>query len=69
MQVGAGFTPEMIQNMSHDAVRAELDNPNSAIGTAMRAEIDNITALLCKSTGGKGSACDTESVKALTAKL
>ncbi len=69
MQVGAGFTPEMIHEMSHDAVRAELDNPNSATGKAMRAEIDNITALLCKSTGGKGSACDIDSVKTLTAKL
>lgn len=69
MQVGVGFTPEMIQEMSHDAVRAELDNPNSATGKPMRAEIDNIIALLCKCTGGKGSACDIESIKTLTAKL
>lgn len=69
MQVGAGFSPELIQNMPHAQVRAELEKPNSTIGKAIRAEIDNITALLCKSTGGKGSACGSDSVKALVAKL
>lgn len=69
MQVGSGFSPELIQNMTHDSVRAELVKPGSAIGKAIQAEIDNITALLCKSTGGRGSACSTESVKTLTAKL
>jgi thiol-disulfide isomerase/thioredoxin len=69
MQVGAGYSPELIQNMSHDAVRAELEKPDSAIGRAIRAEIDNITALVCKSTGGKWDACSTDSVKALSAKL
>ena len=69
MQVGTGFSPELIQNMSHDAVKAELEKPDSVIGKAIRAEIDNITALLCKSTGGKGSACNTDGVKALVAKL
>lgn len=68
MQVGAGFTPELIQEMSHDAVRTELDNPNSAIGKAMREEIDDISALLCKSTESKDGVCGTESVKTLTAK-
>ncbi|MEM2139651.1 DUF929 family protein [Nitrososphaera sp.] len=69
MQVGAGFSPEMIQNMSHEQVRAELDKPDSAIGKAMRAEIDNITALVCKSIGGKGQACGSETIKALVEKL
>jgi hypothetical protein len=69
MQAGAGFSPELIQNMSHTQVRAELDKPNSAIGKAIRAEIDHITALVCKSTGGKGAACNTDSVRALVAKL
>ncbi|MEM3160356.1 MAG: DUF929 family protein [Nitrososphaera sp.] len=69
MQVGAGFSPEMIQNMSHEQVRAELDKPDSAIGKAIRAEIDNITALVCKSIGGKGQACGSESIKTLVEKL
>lgn len=69
MQVGAGYSPELIQNMMHEKVRAELGNPNSAIGKAINAEIDNITALICKVTGGKGSACNSDSIKALTGKL
>jgi thiol-disulfide isomerase/thioredoxin len=69
MQVGTGFSPELIQNMTHDKVKTELDNPNSQIGKAIRTEIDNITALLCKSTGGKGDACNADSIKTLTGKL
>ena len=69
MQVGAGFSPELIQNMSHEAVEEGLAKPGSPVNKAIQAEIDNITALLCKSTGGKGSSCNTESVKTLTAKL
>ncbi len=69
MQVGAGFSPEMIQNMTHEQVRTELEKPDSAIGRAVRAEIDNITALVCKSIGGKGDACGLDSVKALVGKL
>jgi len=69
MQVGAGFSPELILNMSHEQVRAELDKLDSAIGKAIRAEIDNITALVCKSIAGKGDACGSESVKALVGKL
>lgn len=69
MQVGAGFSPDLIQNMSHDQVQAELDRPDSAIGKAIRAEMDNITALVCKSIGGKGNACDSEPIKTLVRKL
>ncbi len=69
MQVGAGFSPELIQNMSHEQVRTELDKPDSDIGKAVWAEIDNITALVCKSLGGKGQACGSDSVKALVGKL
>jgi thiol-disulfide isomerase/thioredoxin len=69
MQVGAGFTPELIQNMTHDNVMAELSNVHSVIGKAINGEIDNITALICKATGGKSSACALDSIKALSAKL
>ncbi|HVX02556.1 MAG TPA: DUF929 family protein [Nitrososphaera sp.] len=74
MQVGAGYSPELIQNMTHDKVEAELSNPNSAIGKAINVEIDNITALICKATGGRGkegekSACNSDSIRALVAKL
>jgi hypothetical protein len=46
-----------------------LDNPDSQIGKAIRTEIDNITALLCKSIGEKGDACNADSIKTLTGKL
>jgi hypothetical protein len=69
MQLGAGYSPELIQNMSHDKVKAELDNPHSSIGRAINAEINNIVALVCKATGVKGAACSSESIKSLTAKL
>ncbi len=69
MQLGAGYSPELIQNMSHDKVKAELNNPGSLIGKAINTEIHNIVALLCKATGGKGAACSSESIKSLTARL
>ncbi len=69
MQVGAGFSPQLIENMSHEAVRAELDKQDSAIGRAMRAEIDNITALICHSIAGKGPSCTEESIKTLVSKI
>lgn len=69
IQVGAGFSPEPIQNMLHEQVRSELDKPDSAIGKAIRAEIDNITALVCKSIGEKNNVCGSESVKELVKKL
>ena len=69
MQVGAGFSPELIQNMSHEQVLTELEKPDSAIGKAIRAEIDNIIALVCKSIGGKSEACGSESIKTLVGKL
>lgn len=69
MQVGTGFSPEMIQNMSHEQVRTELSNPESVIGKAIREEIDNITALACKSIKGAGDACSSDSVKDLVGRL
>jgi hypothetical protein len=56
--------------MDHAKVKAELANPTSPVGKAMRAEIDNITALICKSIGGKAAdACNSENVKSLAAKI
>jgi hypothetical protein len=69
MQVGAGFSPELIQNMSHEQVQTELGKPDSALGKAIQAEIDNITALVCKSTGGTEEACSSDHVKELVGKL
>ena len=69
MQVGAGYSPQLLEGMDHAKVKAELENPNSQVGKAMRAEIDNITALICKSIGGKSAACNSENVKSLVANI
>ena len=69
MQVGSGYSPQILEGMDHAKVRAELENPASAVGKAMRAEVDNITALVCKSTGGKAAVCSSDSVKSLAAKI
>ncbi len=71
MQVGAGYSPQLLEGMDHAKVKKELADPNSAVGKAMRAEIDNITALICKSVGGKagGAACGSENVKSLVSKI
>jgi hypothetical protein len=69
MQVGAGYSPQLIQGMDHAKVRTELADPNSPVGKAIKEEIDNITALVCKSIGGKAAACSTDRIKSLTARL
>lgn len=69
MQVGAGYSPQILEGMDHAKVRAELENPTSSVGKAMRQEIDNITALVCKSIGGKAGICGIEKIKSLTANI
>lgn len=69
MQVGAGYNPQMLEGMDHAKVRAELANPASPVGNAMKAEIDNIAALVCKSIGGESAVCNSENIKNLVAKI
>lgn len=69
MQVGAGYSPKLIESKNHSAVRSELQNPNSEVGKAINGEIDNITALICKSIGGKSAACEKEKIKILAEKI
>ena len=70
MQVGAGYSPQLLEGMDNAKVKKELADPNSVVGKAMQAEIDNITALICKSVGGKGgAACGSENVKSLVSKI
>ena len=69
MQVGAGYSPQILEGMDHAKVRAELANPASPVGKAMKAEIDNITALICKSIGGRAAACSSENVKSLAGRI
>ncbi len=69
MQVGAGYSPKLIEGMDHAKVRSELENLKSEAGKALREEIDNITALVCKSIGGKSPACESQKIKDLVAKI
>jgi thiol-disulfide isomerase/thioredoxin len=69
MQVGAGYSPKLIEGMDHSAVRSELQDPSSEIRKAIRDEIDNITALICKSIGEKTESCEKEKIRSLTAKI
>jgi hypothetical protein len=69
MQVGTGYSPQILEGMDHAKVRAELANAASPVGKAITAEIDNITALVCKSIGGKAGACNSDSIKSLVAKI
>jgi hypothetical protein len=66
MQAGSGYSPELLEGMDHAKVKAELENPASPVGKAIRTEADNITALICKSIGNKADACNLENVTSLT---
>jgi thiol-disulfide isomerase/thioredoxin len=69
MQVGAGYSPKLIEGLDHVKIRTELEDPKSEVGRAMREEIDNITALICRSIGGKSPACENPKIRELSAKI
>src|SRR5262245_36376695 len=68
MQVGAGYSPRILEGMDHERVKTEIADPFSQIGKAIMAEVDNITALVCKSIAGKGKICRSENVMNLIKK-
>ncbi len=69
MQVGSGYSPQLLEGMDHTKVRAEVENPNSSLGKAIKTETDNITALICKSIAGRANVCNSEDIKRLTEKI
>jgi hypothetical protein len=69
VQVGSGYSPRLLEGLDHAKIRGELDNPNSKTGMAMQQEIDNITALVCKSIGEKSEICKTDHIKTLVANI
>ena len=69
MQVGAGYSPKLIEGVDHSGVRAKLEDPESEAGKAIREEIDNISALVCKSIGGMAKVCNSENIKRLASKI
>jgi hypothetical protein len=69
MQVGSGYSPQLFDGMDHTKVKAEVENPDSSLGKAIKTETDNIIALICKSIAGRANVCNSEVIKRLTEKI
>lgn len=69
MQVGSGYSPQLLEGMNHAKLKAEIQNPASSVGKAIKAEADNITALICKSIAGKANVCTSEDINTLADKI
>ncbi|HEX2014774.1 MAG TPA: hypothetical protein VLA68_06065, partial [Nitrososphaera sp.] len=69
MQVGSGYSPQLLEGLDHAKVKHELATPGSKVGQAITDEINNITALVCKSIGRKSEACQADNIKKLAAKV
>jgi thiol-disulfide isomerase/thioredoxin len=69
MQVGSGYSPQLLEGLDHTKVRAALADANSAVGKAIDSEANNIVAMICKSIGGKAEVCSSDSIRALIAKI
>jgi len=69
--VGLAYSPALIQGQSFDALRAAVDSDaDTPAVKAIDDEADAITALLCRTTGGKpGNVCSVPSILALTNQL
>lgn len=69
MQVGSGYSPQLLEGLDHTKVMAALADANSAVGKAIDSEANNIVAMICKSIGGKAEVCSSDSIRALIAKI
>ena len=69
MQVGSGYSPRLMEGMNYAKVKEEIQNPASTAGKSIRTEADNITALICKSIGGKADICNTKEIRSLADKV
>ncbi|HEY8139772.1 MAG TPA: DUF929 family protein [Nitrososphaera sp.] len=69
MQVGSGYSPQLLEGLDHAKVRAALADANSAVGKAIDSEANNIAAMICKSIGGKSDVCSSDRIRALIAKI
>ena len=69
VQVGPGYSPQLLEGLTHDQIRGELQKTDSSVGKAIRTEIDTISALICKVIGKKATCCDSEIVKNLISKI
>lgn len=69
MQVGSGYSPQLLQGMDHAKVMAEVENSASPLGNAIKTETDNITAFICKSIAGRANICNSQDNKRLTEQI
>jgi thiol-disulfide isomerase/thioredoxin len=69
VQVGAGYSPQLLEGLTHDQIKLEIEKTESATGKAIRAEIDNISALVCKATRVSVPYCNSENIKNLMSKI
>ena len=51
IQVGSGYSPQLVTVMDHLKIKGDLENPASLSGNAIRTGRENISALICKSIG------------------
>ena len=63
VQVGSGYSPQLLENYDNARVQSEVANGSSNVGRAINSEIDNISALICKSIGESSTACNSAGVK------
>jgi len=69
VQVGSGYSPQLLEGMNHSKVKAEVENSDSALSKAMKTEADNITALICRSIKSRADICRSEDIRRLVEKI
>jgi thiol-disulfide isomerase/thioredoxin len=69
MQVGSGYSPQLLEGLDHERVNAELENPTSLLSKAIKTEASIITALICNSIAGGASVCNSEDIRSLIEKI
>jgi thiol-disulfide isomerase/thioredoxin len=69
IQVGSGYSPQLLEGMSHTEAKAEVENSDSSLSKAIKTEADNITALICRSIKGRADICRSEDIRKLVEKI
>jgi hypothetical protein len=69
MQVGSGYSPQLLEGMDHTKVMTEIENSASLLGNAIKTETDNITAFICESIGRRANICNSQDNKRLTEQI
>lgn len=66
--VSSGFTPQVLAGLSWEQIAAKLGNANDVVARAVIGGANNITATICKVTGGQpGDVCNAPAVAPLIA--